>query len=475
MSQSRFRELTRSLSDVLVSPGGLFRLHYGLRNPAVGRGLGLDGVEDLAIIERYASALDRVHELYNGWDWPTPVRDAEGTVPAYVFRTERLGLGDCPLTIPVRLSGGVLASKLALRSVFDEPRHESRLERAEVEAAHEASHVFTHQFVPLTAAVAPLWRWFDEATAVFMESEAFPNHVESLRFGLHWNHCPEMALTTWGGVGGYFAAWFVRFLVQKQGPGLLLEAWRSGAAGRSGPLDALDRALKNRGTSLTERFWDYTRQSFDARRIDPRLVDAFGPRSITETFAGPSAEGPADPLSPLACRFYRIAWETSDDALAVQVIGDPELGPSELRAAVLTVDGVDRIEGTTALEPAQGAPTTLRGTASRPEDGRRTILVVARVEPPALPSAIKPASIRVRIGPARDRQGRQADDEPEGEVHLDDAAARETAFLGTRYATVAPRDDDPESSAAGTDAPPEHPADFRVRTASEYRRRSPRS
>lgn len=483
MASSRIRELTRGLDRNLVTPGGLFRLVYGLRNPPVGRGLGLDGVETEDLIHLYARALDLVHDRFRGWGWPTPRRRAEGTIPVYVFRTERLGYGDCPLTFTGEVAPRVYASRITLRSCFDQPRPEIRRELAEVEAAHEAAHVFTHQYVPPIAAVGNLWRWFDEATAVFMESEIYPGHPESRKFGVYWNQCPEVPLTTWGettwgGFGGYFAAWFVRFLVKEHGPGLLLEVWR-GADGRSAPLDVLGRVLGKNGQDLADVFWEYAQRSYVPEEVAPGLAESFGRRSVTETFVGPTARGRPDPLFPLACRYYRVNWEGNEHSLTFEVSSEGELDPSELRGALLTVGSDGQVTNRSPMlaesDSESDLPSTSRLTASgtRPGPGGHTAIVVARVHPSRSLSPPTPALVSVGVGPDVAERPEPSLVHPSQESGFDNPSARQSAFLGPRFATVQPREEeeDDDGASASESTTPELPPNFRGKTISEYRRR----
>jgi hypothetical protein len=375
---SRLQALTGGLDKSVEVTGGLFRIHYGLRTPPSGRGLGLDGVEGEELIRYYAGALHTAHRWFQGW--PEPHRGPDGFVPVYVFRTERLGFGDCPLTFTGDSRPGVQESQITLRSTFDEPQPELRGERAEVEAAHEAAHAFTHRLVPPLAAVGDLWAWFDEATAVFVEGEVFPGHREALRFSLYWDLCPELALTTWGGIGGYFAAWFVRFLVRRFGSDLLRRVW-DGSEGKFGPLEVLDRLLVSRQTSLADVFWDYCCSGYAPDEVAPGAEASFGPRSLTETFLAPSGAGGKDFLAPLACRYYRITWEKDVESTPVHIQAEGT-GTDDLRALLLDVGRDGRIGKPTALQP-DPARGCWRGTAGRPEAGGRTYRGGGRPGPPA--------------------------------------------------------------------------------------------
>ncbi len=270
---SELSERTRLLDRSRTASDGLFRIAYGLRIPDRGRGLGLDGIDGEELIDHYAEAIERATGIFLGWGWPEPKRDANGQVPVFVFRTERLGFGDCPLTFTGEVELDVYASQIALRSTFDEPRREVRLERARIEAAHETAHAFTHRHVSPLTEVGDLWAWFDEATAVFIEGYAYPDHPEALRFGLYWVCCPEFSLLSWGGFGGYFAAWFVKYLVREFEVGILLEVW-SGSEGKFGPLEVLARKLEDRGKTFPDVFWSYCCEGSASDGIDANLARA---------------------------------------------------------------------------------------------------------------------------------------------------------------------------------------------------------
>jgi hypothetical protein len=411
----RLQELTSELNGAVDVPGGLFRLAYRLRNPAPGRGAGLDGIESEDLIRRYADALHRTQRLFHKWGWPEPrrVTDAEWGWPephrtdpakrcvaAYVFRTTRLGEGDAPLTITSEIDPGVYASRLALRSTIDEPRPDTRDERMEIEAAHEAAHVYTHQFVAPLDVIGDLWAWFDEATAVFVEGEVFPEHREARRAGMYWSYCPELSLTAWGGFGGYFAAWFVRFLVGRLGPGLLLEVWRS-AEGRFSPLEALTRVLQERGTNLPDVLWEYCWQGYDSGVIAPGVPESFGPRSLTETFTAPAGGGWQGPLQPLACRYYRILWESTVMSTSIRIETDGQLARGEVHSTLLSVAANGEILDQTPLTAAGKSGHRWHGTARRPAPpGAHTAVVVARVLPPPeqRAGAALPVTVRVLLG-----------------------------------------------------------------------------
>jgi hypothetical protein len=472
---SELSALTRPLDRRRTASDGLFRITYGLRNPDRGRGLGLDGVDDEQLIDQYAEAIERAAGIFLGWGWPEPRRDADGQVPVFVFRTERLGFGDCPLTFTGEVEPDVYASQIALRSALDEPRPEVRLGRARIEAAHETTHAFTHGHVSPLAEVGDLWAWFDEATAVFIEGHAYPDHPEALRFGLYWVCCPESSLLTWGGFGGYFAAWFLKYLVHNFGAGILLEVW-SGSEGKLGPLEVLARQLEGRGQTFPDVFWSYCCAGSATDGIDSGLLASFGPRAVTETLAVPQAVAAEATVALLSSRYYRIAWGgaggPSSALVTIQATGP--LAAGELRAAIVR-KGPDVPPGEPVrLEEVPGNPARLQLMVSRPGSGESLVLVVARVLPPAVqrPAPAHPLAVRVAVGdrPAWDnpRPG-EAEAPPALEGFVDATDYTFQAEDGSRVTVLVTSGEDLLAGRGGGGAT--GPRDEIARKVQEYRNR----
>jgi len=264
--------------------------------------------------------------------------------------------------------------------MFDTPSLEERLARAAIEAAHEASHSFTHQYAPPSTAQGSLWAWFDEATAVFMEAAAFPDLAESRRFGLYWDYCPEVDITSWGGFGGYFAAWFVRYLGDRFGGRFLHDVW-SKASSQISPIQAIETVLKSRNINFGELFWDYCCVASSTVNIDKQLSELFGRRSLTYSFLAPTGISDQIPLSPLSCRYYRILWDdlTQETTACVDLIGADRLETNELRAGIVTVG-----EEAPNQDLVQIRPGRLETRLRRPTTGEQ-LLVVGRVSPPLRP------------------------------------------------------------------------------------------
>jgi hypothetical protein len=404
------QEATRELDRSVDVAGDLYRIHYAIRNPAVGCGAGLGGVEDDQAIRVYADALTRTQKLFAEWGWKEPHRGPDGFVPVWVFHTDRLGRGDCPLTIPLQEAEDAYRSEIALRSTIDEPRADIRAERMAVDAAHEAAHTFTHRYVsPINTDRRPgslddplgeQWGWFDEATAVFVEGEVFTerDYPEARRFGLRWLHCPELSLTTptWVRGGGYFAAWFVRYLAQEFRPAVIRDIWARSAE-MIGPLDALRSVLRAQTPprKFSDVFWDYCWRSYAASVLAPGVVQSFGSRSLTASFAASGgASGPVS-LSPLACRYYRVVWESGAAAVPVHIRVTGQVGPGEVRAAILTLDANGQLVG--GPHPAEPRADGWHALAHRPAAGADAVLVVARVEPPVDDRTIETGPVHVEV------------------------------------------------------------------------------
>jgi hypothetical protein len=137
---------------------------------------------DLAL--RYARALERTARSFLDWGWDKPREWPQhgNRVPVYVFQTSEWVNANVPFTFTD--SWGY--SQVGLRSLIPEPRLDVVWERADVDAVHEATHVFTHRRRQLQPRIVAgvrkedLWSWFDEATAGFMEGWIFQGHRESM-------------------------------------------------------------------------------------------------------------------------------------------------------------------------------------------------------------------------------------------------------------------------------------------------------
>jgi hypothetical protein len=188
-----------------------FLLRFALRNPRFGRGLGLRGVEDNRLIDQYAKALEGAYEflINKGWRRPKPVK-SDNRIRVFVFDTHFLHNEDAAFFDDMDKDEGPY---IGLRCIINEPTRPVMLERARIEAAHEVTHLFNHAYRqtklerafaqrldPRTCLFAhSTWDWFDEASAVFVESEVEgqvfkAQSRDSLRYAMHWAYRPELEL-----------------------------------------------------------------------------------------------------------------------------------------------------------------------------------------------------------------------------------------------------------------------------------------
>jgi hypothetical protein len=354
-------------------------LHYAPRNSPGRRTTGLSGVEHKELLDRYAASLDRAYEHFLIAGWETPVLENRfGAVPVLVLHGGHHK--DDPATFTPRRESTVI-----LRSLIPDPRVEAMLARAEVDAAHEVCHVFTHRHHPPLESEIDFWRWFDEATAVFTERSLCRHVPETVRFGVYWCYRPEMALTkTVKTGGGYFAAWFVHYLADRFGANLIRDAWH--AADYAGPVAALDALLQRRhGCGFQEVFEAYTYDTYLYRSLAPDVHERFGERSIAEWFepALGRSVGPetAEKLDPFACRYYRFNLPAGAKGLrALVTVGVPP-PDAAVRAALLSIPPRSRAASRVILTlvPAANDKTALEGTlefVGRPE---HVVLVVSNV------------------------------------------------------------------------------------------------
>ncbi len=387
----RLSEIIVPLHEIVEHPGGLFRVYYVLRDVPRGRTNGLMGVVDRDLVLRYARALERTARTFREWGWDEPRRWPEhgNRVPVYVFQTLEWVNGNVPFTFTD--SWGY--SQIGLRSLIPEPRLDVVWERADVDAVHEATHVFTHrqrQIQPrIVAGVRKedAWSWLDEATAGFMEGWIFQGHKESMRHAINFVYRPDLSLIYDGTGGGYFAAWFIRHIVDRHGPNLIKNVWKQGGSIDGDPIMVIDQELKqNHACTFEAAFTDYCVASANTWEFDFEVFTRHGNRLVTEAIhlSQPGVTigtSEVDWLGPLACRYYRIDWGFGGIAkLDVAIL--PAAGSeadAALRAVLLVIGPSGIATRQHELTPAlasSGAP--LRCKADVSGDAAFAILVVFR-------------------------------------------------------------------------------------------------
>ncbi len=350
--------VTGPRGEAQPSAGGAFRLHYVTRNRLDGHAVGLCGVENTALLNAYADALDQAYDYFAtgqaGVPWELPRRsDDLKAVPVFVTRPVARSLDAFTFTFAGE-------SSVWLRNLLQAPDASGIVQQAQVDATHEVAHLFTHRHHAPSPSPFDPWKWFDEATAVYIERELQPALFESIRYGVYWSYAPELGLSLLNNeASGYFAGWFLRYLVRLLNFDLIRDVWHDPNA--TGPIAALDALLRARcGSSFADVFTDYASNTYSYGAFDNEVYLQCGERSLAGWFApacGVSCTGPtADMLAPYACRYYRI--DAPAGATRLNVTVRPELaGAAHLRARVIAVDHARVVLGSSDVPLANGAPS----------------------------------------------------------------------------------------------------------------------
>jgi hypothetical protein len=239
-------------------------------------------------------------------------------------------------------------SSVWLRTLILAPSLQAALEVARVDATHEVAHVFNHCHHAPSGAVFDPWRWFDEATAVFVERQLCSDLDDSLRYGVYWSYRPEHALNLMNSEGGgYQAAWFLTYVVgELRQPHLIRDVWHSPDAhadSEVGPITILDRLMRWCGSCFENMFEAYAAQTYLSHPFDRNIHERFGERTLTEWICLEvghvfDPDGPTEKLDPYGCRYYKI--DVADRASALEVCVRVLQRPrsDNVRARVLLLD-----------------------------------------------------------------------------------------------------------------------------------------
>jgi len=299
-----------------------FIVHYELRNPTSGRGLGPHGVRDRSLIDTYVCYLERLYQTMTSspWNRDPPIVGKDGKTHVYVFNS------GYPLTtydldnVPC----------IVLPSRNNEPTVKGELNRAASEAVHEATHVFNFTKRPLYDKFnATRWEWYDEGLAVLMEMRVAKGNPDHQRLLMDWIDNPEMSLDH--PAGKYLAGMFMYYVASKLGEEFVNDVWLNSYPDEE-PLEALERL-----TPEGQKFFcsDLTVSDIfsSGYAIDPyflkdhavELFTRFGDRAVAESLWLPDADGVKikDHLDHLSCRYYRIFLRDSSADFTVNVdVGD---------------------------------------------------------------------------------------------------------------------------------------------------------
>jgi hypothetical protein len=258
------------------------------------------------------------------------------------------------------------------------PTLRAELEYITVAAAHEAAHVFNWvERLPKNRLLFEEWRWFNEATAVFMEWATFPRFHNYLEYSLDWSDRPERPLDSFE--GQYGTAMFVRYLARRWKPAFVSEVWMN-ATLLEKPLETIERLKGVPGQQRCQCFASY---ALDAYFLTDRRSRCYAPdvdrryrgRALQDSFdlsAGINLPLLDGAVPHLACHYYRFypqpgkpvgfQWNVGADLEVTAAVADGKLCRAQivnLQAGVpatLAASGVDHIVLVVSNSAFSGAP-----------------------------------------------------------------------------------------------------------------------
>lgn len=358
-----------------------FIIHYGLRNPLNGKGLGRDGVRDLHLITTYSDALENLYSTMTSppWNRSAPITGEDGKTHVYVFNS---GLG------PFTVFDEQKSLYIVLSSRNNEPTTGAELNRAASEAVHEATHLFNYTHRPFEDINSKPWEWFDEGLAVLMETIVAPKNPDYHRFLMDWIDSPELPLDH--PAGKYHAGMFVQYLGKRVGLDYVNKVWTESHVSES-PLDALERLLPD-----GQRFFSADcsiRDIFASGYcIDPyclwehasEVFLRFGERAISESLVLPKDTNyPVEGyLDHLACRYYRFYLEQGVSRVEIKMQVDGPCHKTRLKAEMAIVTKARQRNLIQALSPITQSNSTSAQFVGvleslNPEDIDHLVLVVS--------------------------------------------------------------------------------------------------
>jgi hypothetical protein len=351
MSWKEFRKRIDALNDIQRSEH--FEIRFNHRNAKYKIGAGTGGVRSRALISCYIDALERLYRAMTGPDLRrnAPRKDLKPTA-VYVFDSSDLTKFRGQ---PFAYLDHDLEVFIALPCRTNQPTVHAELQYASTSAVHEATHVFNHALRPMEETQSQ-WGWFDEATAVYMESFVFPGNHDRLRFGMNWIDQPEMSLDHPRHY--YSAGVFVEYLAKRYGPSFVTHIWNYPDLPGKSPdqdlsaLGAIEKSLAEKGKfsskdpkESTTVFSEYCLDSYflwdnNGLGFLPDLYARYGERAITEGFL----VGPGDSPKPstywldhLACRYFRVNPKDGAQQMYIKMKTFAKNGETFLKAAVASV------------------------------------------------------------------------------------------------------------------------------------------
>jgi hypothetical protein len=331
------QKVVEQLVQVAESPH--FLVHYELRNPLAGKGMGPHGVRDPSVIETYLSALESLYEAMTAAPWcrDSPLVGADGKTHVYVFNSG----------FPLTTFDSHRIPYIILTSRNNEPTTEAELNRAASEAVHEATHLFNFSRRPLYDTInSKRWDWFDEGLAVLMEMIVVQNSPDHFRFLMDWVDSPEMSLDH--PAATYQAGMFLHYVAKRLGPEFVNSVWLHSHDDEE-PLQALERLMPD-----DQKFFcadSGIRDVFASGYcIDPyclwehasEVFIRFGERAVTESLSLPDDNDRVikGSLDHLSCRYYRFYLQPNISIVEITLSldGHSQSTPLKAEVAVVTTD-----------------------------------------------------------------------------------------------------------------------------------------
>lgn len=340
MFWKEFSKKISPLREFHASPH--FNVYYNHRNPKGDMGVGPGGVRNQALISCYVDALERLHSAMTGPHFSRS--DPTNGQPTKVYVCDLRDFQNQPFTD----LDADLRAFIALPCRTDEPTLDAERQYAATSAVHEATHVFNHALRPMQESLT--WRWFDEATAVFMESHVFAGNHDHLRFAMNWSDEPEGSLDLPG--QWYSAGLFAAYLAKLEEPQVLTEIWQYPDK-KASALDAIADFFRKSGKQFSSDNPKDTDLIFSQYCVDsyflwdmngfcflPDVHARYGGRAVTESLSikkgkliqPQQREGYR--LNHLACRYFLLDLEHDVQSITVKVKARARKGRTFLKAVL---------------------------------------------------------------------------------------------------------------------------------------------
>ena len=325
-----------------------FIARFTFRNPFVGKRNWVGGVRSHAIVHAYLDGLERLFGtmIQEPWKRESPYTRGQGKIKVGIFDTSKLKFRQSE---PFTNSDWQHIPFICLPHQNNEPSTQGEIRLAIVQAIHEATHVFNWcRRHPRDVNSGP-WEWFDEATAIFMETLVMSGIPEHLRYVMYWNDMPEVSLDDYA--ARYQASVFIQYLAKKCGLGFVNKVWME-SKDEETPIQALvrisqdaNKVFSSSDPTIEDLFASaYCMDSYflmdpKSDGFAPHIYERFSGRAIQESFklrAGSETKS-ENSLNHLACHYYRLYVERPTKSLQIQLRTIASGTGSPLKAQVATV------------------------------------------------------------------------------------------------------------------------------------------